>query len=288
MLQHLAPEQLQFIAGPERIERYRQEEFSANGAVQDFQFVSSEEAPAQPADLLIFTVKAYGLDNAIEVARNYVGPDTIILSFLNGISSEEVIRQAYGTASRVIPCMVSGLDATRTGHAVRFSSSGSISFGLSADPSADTDPQDMERLSRFFDSVSLTYTCEQDITRAMWWKFMLNVGTNQTSALLRAPYGLFQDSADAREVATMAMREVCTLASKKGIDLGDPDIDAIFTLIDALDPAGMTSMCQDVLAGRPTEVDIFAGMMIKLGRELGAPVPVNEFLFHALKALEEE
>lgn len=282
ILEHLAPEQVQFIAEPERVERYRRTEFSANGEKQDFRFVSSD-APGQPADLLIFTVKAYGLDGAIEAARNYVGPDTIILSFLNGISSEDILAQAF-SPRQVIPCMVSGLDATRTDYAVQFSTSGCISFG----PGADTDPRDLERLVRFFESVRLACKCEQDITRTLWWKFMLNVGTNQTSALLRAPYGLFQSSPDAREVAAMAMREVCALAARRGIDLGQRDIDEIFEVIDALNPAGMTSMCQDIVAGRTTEVDIFAGMVMKLGREADVAVPVNEFLFHAIKALEEK
>jgi len=283
MLEHLAPEQLQFIVGPERMKRYRQTEFSANGARQDFRFASSEALDPRPADLVILTVKAYGLDDAISLIRNYVGPDTLILSFLNGISSEEAIAAAYGPA-RVVPCLVSGLDATRTDHSVRFSSAGCIFFGASAD----NDPQDMERIARFFDAVDLPYSCEPDITRKLWWKFMLNVGTNQTSALLHAPYGLFQDSPDARQIATMAMREVCALAGKRGIDLGESDIAEVFAAIDVLDPAGMTSMCQDVVAGRRTEVDIFAGMVMKLGHELDVSVPVNAFLFHALRALEQQ
>jgi len=286
MLRHLAPEQLQFIAGPDRIARYQQTEFSANSVRQDFRFVPSEALDARPADLIILTVKAYGLDDAISLIRNYVGPDTLILSFLNGISSEEAIAAAYGP-SRVVPCLVSGLDATRTDYAVRFSNPGCIYFGASED----TRPQDLERIARFFDAVDLPSSCEPDITRKLWWKFMLNVGTNQTSALLRAPYGLFQSSPDARQIAEMAMREVCALSVKRGIGgagLGESDIAEVFAVLDVLDPSGMTSMCQDIRAGRRTEVDIFAAAVIKLGRELGVPVPINTFLYHAIRALEAE
>lgn len=283
MLQHLTPEQVRFIADPARVERYRNSEFYANSDQQRFRFVSSDEAAeAGPSDLVILTVKSYGLDDAIELAQSCVGPDTLILSFLNGISSEEAIARAYGPA-HVVPCIISGTNATRTEHTVWFSSPGCIFFG----PSADTGPRDLERLARLFESVAIPFECKQDIMRTLWWKFMLNVGVNQVSALLRAPYALLQSSSDTRYIVEMAMREVCELSVKRGIDLGKADIDEAFATIDALGPEGLTSMCQDIVAHRRTEVDIFAGMVMRLGRELDVSVPINTFLFHAIKALEE-
>ena len=53
-----------------------------------------------------------------------------------------------------------------------------------------------------------------------------------------------------------------------------------------LNPDGHTSMCQDVLAGRPTEVELFAGTMLKIAEEEGLSLPVNAFLYERLKELE--
>ena len=93
---------------------------------------------------------------------------------------------------------------------------------------------------------------------------MINVGINQGSAVLRAPYGLFQRSEYARELMVDAMREVLALSELEQTGLGESDIDAWLDTLRGLNPEGKTSMVQDVEAGRPTEVDLFAGTVLEI------------------------
>jgi len=279
-IKELGAQNVCFIADEARIERYAQTGFYANDVLQDFRFVTPD-AQTGPADLVIFVVKSYALADALPLAKNQVGKDTIILSFMNGIQSEGVIATAYGP-DKVITSMVAGMDATRAGNAVHYVHSGYVGFG----PTEGTDPEDLESLCRFFGRVHLPYELDEDIRKTMWWKFMLNSGVNQTSALLRAPYGLFQTCTYAQNLMMMAMREVFEVSKKLGIGLDEDDIGRAIDILNELAPEGMTSMCQDVEAGRPTEVDIFAGSTMELGAQLGVDVPVSTFLFNALKALE--
>ena len=83
-----------------------------------------------------------------------------------------------------------------------------------------------------------------------------------------------------------AMREVLRVADTQDIDLTEEDITDWLKLLATLNPEGHTSMCQDVLAGRPTEVDLFAGTMLKIAKEEGFSLPVNAFLYEKLKELE--
>jgi 2-dehydropantoate 2-reductase len=83
-----------------------------------------------------------------------------------------------------------------------------------------------------------------------------------------------------------AQREVIAVANARGIALDESDLDRWLQVLDTLAPDNYTSMAQDALAGRCTEVDIFAGAMIELGREAGVPVPVNTTLHGLLKGLE--
>ena len=46
-------------------------------------------------------------------------------------------------------------------------------------------------------------------------------------------------------------------------------------------------MCQDVLAGRKTEVDLFSGTILSLAKEAGIQVPVNEYLYEKIRELED-
>ena len=83
-----------------------------------------------------------------------------------------------------------------------------------------------------------------------------------------------------------AMREVLRVADTQNVDLSEADISYWLDLLATLNPDGHTSMCQDVLAGRPTEVELFAGTMLKIAEEEGLSLPVNAFLYERLKELE--
>lgn len=116
---------------------------------------------------------------------------------------------------------------------------------------------------------------------------MMNVGVNQVSALLRAPYGVFQKVGEARELMEMASREVILLSERLGINLTEADLQNCIKILDTLRPEGKTSMLQDVEAGRKTEVEIFAGTVSQLGREHGIATPINDFLLRAIHTIEQ-
>jgi len=280
LLKTLDSDSVQFIADRDRIKRYAQTEFFANGIRQSFRFVPPD-ADAAPSDLVIFTVKSYDLPGAVRMAKGYIGDDTIILSFLNGIQSEGVIGKSYNP-HKVFLSMVAGMDATKTDTSVRYSQIGYVAFG----GQEGSDPEDLKALARFFDRVQFPYELDEDIIKTMWGKYMLNTGINPTSALLRATYSLFQNSGYAKEIMLMSMREVYEVSQKLHIGLDESDIVRAVEIIDTLSPDGKTSMFQDVFAHRQTEIDIFSGTLIKLAKEHGVDVPVNTFLYNAIKALE--
>ena len=116
---------------------------------------------------------------------------------------------------------------------------------------------------------------------------MMNVGVNQVSAILRGTYGMFRQNQDARDLMLSAFREVIALSQPSGAALNDADIQEILNILDSLSEGGKTSMLQDIEAGRKTEVDIFGGVVIEMGKKLGILTPVNEALVHIIRVLEE-
>jgi 2-dehydropantoate 2-reductase len=85
-----------------------------------------------------------------------------------------------------------------------------------------------------------------------------------------------------------AMREVVRVARKAGVDLSDADIGVFDPVLARLNPQGKTSMLQDVEAGRKTEVEMFAGRVIELGRRYDVPTPVNQRLFDQIRKIESD
>jgi 2-dehydropantoate 2-reductase len=275
------PSCVSFIAGGERFERLRREGIIVNGKSYPIPVLNSEE-PFPAADLLIVTVKHHHLDQAIGEMKSGVGPDTIIISLMNGIDSEERIGVGYGE-EKILYATVVGIDALREGNNVLYTTQGKIFFGEKRNLALS---DRVRRVVDIFNSAGINHEIPADMIRILWWKFMINVGINQASAALKGPYGLFQTSAEAQQLMEASMREVIALAKQLGIDLSDQDIEKWYVVLGSLSPTGKTSMLQDVEAGRKTEVEMLAGTIIELGRKHGVPTPVNEQLLDTIKKIE--
>jgi 2-dehydropantoate 2-reductase len=76
------------------------------------------------------------------------------------------------------------------------------------------------------------------------------------------------------------------LSGRIGVNLSEEDIETFNKVLLNINPQGKTSMLQDIEAGRKTEVEMFAGKVIELGRKLAVPTPVNEKLFDAIRKIE--
>lgn len=268
---------LRVVADPARAQRYRDESTIVNGLAYRFTVLDDD----LPSDLVIVAVKHPQLAEAIELLRPCVGRDTIVLSLLNGIDSEDRLRA--GLPGAHVPYAISvGIDAVRKGREVRYSSLGRILFG----EATNTDPPTaaLSRVAAMLAQAGIPHLVPADMLHELWWKFLINVGANQVSALARAPYRVLQDrDQPARQVMIAAQREVIAVANASGIALDASDLQRWLEVLDGLGPDNYTSMAQDALAGRPTEVDIFGGAVVELGRRTGLPVPVNATLHGLLK-----
>ncbi|ACL65132.1 2-dehydropantoate 2-reductase [Anaeromyxobacter dehalogenans 2CP-1] len=267
------------VADGARRERLEREGLTVNGR----RFSPRVAAPSAltPADLLLVGVKHGDLTAAVEDARRAVGPRTVVMSLLNGISSEATLAEAYG-ADKVLPAFLVGNDVVREGTHVRYQNIGRLVFGA---PSNDPADPRVLTVKHLLDRAGIPCQVAADIRREQWWKFMLNVGVNQVSALLRAPYGAFMLE-EVRALARRAALEVVAVSRHEGVGLVAEDVERIFPVIAGLAPAGKTSMLQDVEAGRKTEVEIFAGAVVELGRRHAVATPTNAFLGQAIAALD--
>lgn len=277
-----AVENVKVIADPERMQRYQERGITVNGTRLPLSFLAPGDA-APIADLIVIGVKWHQLQQAIAEVRPFVGEQTIILSLLNGVDSEDVISRELGIAQPLYSFVVE-TDAGRKGDDIEYRTLGTIVFGEKRNT---TISPRVAAVRELFERTGIPYRIPNDMLRELWWKFMLNVGMNPTSAVMRAPYGAFQKCAEARQCVRMACREVIQIAGKIGIALSEQDIDAIFPIIDRLAPEKKTSMFQDVEAQRKTEIEIFAGAVVEQGRRHGIATPVNDLLFNMIRGIEQ-
>ncbi len=278
---------LRVLADRPRAARYAAEGFVVNGRRFDFPLAPAEIPPAsgKEPDLVILAVKNQQLASAISGMAPFVGPGSLVLSLLNGLSSEDELAAAFGR-EKVPYAMILGIDAVREGNATTFSAAGKIHFG-DARNRAGAWSERVSRIASFFDDCGLGYVVPEDMVRSLWYKFMINVGINQASAVLRAPYGVFQRLSEAKETMYGAMRELIEISRAKGTGLTEADLDSWYATLLGLLPDAKTSMLQDVEARRKTEVEAFAGTVISLGEEVGVPTPVNRLFFNLIRTIEQ-
>lgn len=269
------------VANEERIERYRKSGIRVLDDTYHFNYEKPRETK-EPRDLVIFAVKNAELSQAIEEMKHHIGPNTIILSLLNGVSSEEEIYEVTDN-HHILYSMCVGIDAVRENQSVHFSSLGKICFGT-RDEILEEDVQAVQAL---FDSADVPYEIPRDIWHTIWAKFMFNVGINQVSAVLRAPYFYFQQLPSLHQWMEDAMYEVVAVAEKVGVNLTEEDVFSYRPILNALSPNGKTSMLQDIEGKRKTEVEYFAGKVVELGTKYDVPTPINEQLLRMISIIEE-
>lgn len=271
---------IRVIAAGERAARLRAGGIIYNG--RRYMFDVAEPQNGTPAGLLFVSVKNGQLSEAVGQAAAFVGPDTVIISPLNGVTSERKLAERFG-AENVVYSYAIKLDATRRGAETVCGNEGWIVFGDERNEPGRLS-ENVLAVEEFFKRSHIEYEIPEDMIKSLWKKFMMNCGLNQTSAVLGFSYGLMQRSQEARS----AMEEAAAAArAAAGVELGEAEIGEIFRTMDMLSPDGKTSMLQDVDARRVTEVDAFAETVAAIAREHGFAAPVNELYLRLIRAREE-
>lgn len=268
------------IADPARQARYAEHGIFCNGERLNLPMAAPKDTAAQPADLVLVCVKATGLEQAIADLASVVADGTVILSLLNGVSSEERLREAWPKA-RVLHCIAQGMDAVCVNQKLTCSQHGRLVVG--------TDKEELvpvvHDVLAFLTSVGIPCMEDRDILHRLYAKWMMNCGLNQTVTVYEGTYATVQKEGEPREVFKKAMREAMAVACARGIPLTEQDFAEYLALTDSLSPDSMPSMRQDTLAGRATEVELFSGTMLALAKQYGIDTPVNAWLYEKICAL---
>ena len=276
----LGKDRVRVLADRERVARYRRDGVILNGRPLDLQYADAAEE-TRPAELLLFAVKFGALEDAMAEVSHLVGPDTTIISVLNGISSEQLLGEAFGP-EKVVWCVSQKGASLKEGNHVSVRGVGTLALGI---PTG----QDTARFRAVVDFMERTgFPCElpEDIHRHMWSKLLCNTGCNQVVMVYEGDYGTIQRPGEARERMIAAMREVVQVANAEGVDLSEDDVQAWVSILDGFDPSSEPSMRQDGKARRKSEVELFSGTIRRLAAKHSIPVPVNDWLYKKVAEME--
>lgn len=237
---------------------------------------------AYNVDLLIVSLKYGALKPALDSIKTIVGKNTTVMSLMNGVDSEEIISEVVGN-EHVLPALIKVASRKEKGYRFDPETTIGIIFG---EKQASFQSERVQAIESLFENTGLHYRTSEFIQEEIWSKFRLNVCNNLPQAILGVGVGCYQDSEHMKFIQEGLRQELEAIAQAKGIDLSK--VAPSSTRGSAVPAWARYSTLQDLDAKRPTEIDMFSGALIKMGKELQIPTPYNEYTYHIIKALEEK
>jgi 2-dehydropantoate 2-reductase len=233
------------------------------------------------ADLIIVCVKSYDTKNAVERLKSLVGEDTSVLTLQNGLGNIEIIGEITGP-DQVIGGITSlgstWLDVGR----IRFAGKGETIIGKI---DGKTSVQ-MRAIRELFNKAGIETKISQDIKGFLWSKLIINVGINALTAVTRLPNGKLLEFEGSRKILRETVTEAVRVAKRKRIKLlYDDPLAKVESVCEACS-TNISSMLQDVLRKKRTEIDFINGVIVRFGQELGISVPANAMLVALVKVIE--
>jgi 2-dehydropantoate 2-reductase len=223
-----------------------------------------------PADVVLITVKAAGLDAAIRDIAPAVGPATAVVPALNGLRHLALLNDAFG-ADRVlggVALLSTQLDAN--GDIQQLNDLSSLIVG--AQDGQRTPP--LQRAEELLSGAAFPFAVSDHIVRDMWSKWAFIAAAGAVTCLLRGPVGEIVAAADGAAVARAIIAETQAVASAAGYPVPEADAARTVAMLTAAGSPFTSSMYRDLLQGQPVEVEPILGDLVAEAQRAGVPAPL--------------
>jgi 2-dehydropantoate 2-reductase len=233
------------------------------------------------ADLVVICVKSYDTKEASLSIKQLIAEQTLVLTLQNGIGNIEIIAEVIGQEKVIGGVTNQGATLLEVGK-IRHAGLGETVIGRIDGKT----PVEMRCLREVLNKVGLETRISRDIKGLLWSKLVISVGINALTAITRLHNGRLIEYEGTRRILRGAVTEAIRIAKRKRIKLIYDDPLAKVEAVCEATCANISSMLQDVLRNKRTEIDFINGVIIRQGQELGIPTPVNSVLLDLVKTIE--
>lgn len=268
----------------ERTEKLNQQGVTVEGISGNWQtkvLATFDPQEIGRADLIVISVKSYDTKEAIMHACSLVDENSYVLTLQNGIGNIEIIGEVVGMEKVMGGVTHMGATLIDVGH-IRHAGRGETVVGR-IDGKI---PVQMRLIREIFNKASIETRISRDIKGLLWSKLIINVGINALTAITRLNNGRLIEFEGTRKILREAVLEATRIAKRKRIRLIYDDPLAKVEAVCEATATNVSSMLQDVLKKRRTEIDFINGVIVRQGQELRIPVPVNSVLVDLVKTIE--
>jgi 2-dehydropantoate 2-reductase len=241
---------------------------------------STDAAAVRGARLVLFSVKSTDTEQAAAQIAPFLDAGSLVVNLQNGVDNTERIQARVSQA--VIPAVVyvatemagpGHLKHHGRGDLVIGSLDGKVSFEL------------LEEIKKTFEAAAVPVTISDNVAGELWAKLVVNCAYNALSAITQLPYGKLIEGAGIRDTMRDVVEETLAVAEASGVQMAPAMLAKVYSIAQAM-PTQYSSTAQDLLRGKPTEIDHLNGYVVRRGEALGVPTPANRALHALVKLIE--
>lgn len=237
-------------------------------------------------DIVFLTVKSFDTATAAREALTMVGPDTVVVSIQNGLGNIETLCEIFGKEKIIGGTAIFGAIVSEPSSVVVTAIASETLVG-EIDGSV---THRVQSISRMLDRAGIPTKVSDNIMRDIWNKVLYNVALNPLSAIFQVSYGHIADNIHTRWLIQQMISEAFQVANVLGIDLGieSPDLylEILWNQKLPRTREHKSSMLQDIMNGKRTEIDYINGAIMQLGAKYGIKTPYNSAIVRMVKAKE--
>jgi len=236
-------------------------------------------------DAVLLGVKAWDVRTAAAAIRPMIDATTGVLTLQNGVEVPTEVAEVLGPAHVMV-----GVASVRSLIAApgRLRHLGGVNPNLTLGEIDNCSSARVEHIRTALAKVQVTVHVPEDIQAWLWWKFVASATMGGLGAVTRVPTAVWRQIPEVRGMVERAAQEVVAVARARGVQLAADVIEQLQRVIDALPPGIMTSMAEEIIGGRPSELEYWSGAVVRLGREAGVATPLNEVIYYSLLPQERQ
>lgn len=236
---------------------------------------STDASAVAGADVVLFAVKSPDTEAAGEQLRPHLAPDALVLCLQNGVDNAERLRAVLPGASVAAAVVYVATEMAGPGH-LRHLGRGELVI----EPAARSG-----EVAQALVAAGVPTEVSGNVRGALWAKLILNCAYNALSAVGRIPYGEMVQKPGVKDVMRDVVAECRAVAAADGVTLpGDVDL-AVRRIAETM-PGQYSSTAQDLMRGKPSEIDHLNGYVVRRGDALGVPTPANRVLWSMVRLVE--
>ena len=226
-----------------------------------------------PVDVVLFTVKLYDVDASAATMSPLIGPDTVVITLQNGVDAMDMVAKHAGADHVAGGAAYIVVVIDKPGH-LRHTAAQQLVFG-------ERDGRRSERLAAFEQAgirAGFQAQASTDVQSLLWTKFVRLATWSGMTTATRSPMGVVRDTPETYGMMIAAIEEAIAVGTAKGVKFPPDLMETTVNQIKTFPAASKSSMLEDFERGRRLELPWLSGAVVRIGKEVGVPTPIHQFI----------